>query len=74
MLILAICVLMGHKVTAGRGQGKKSGEGSSRVGNTKKRKNGKVASENSQSEFDSQSLEKLPLGPSDAQRKKEMTQ
>ena len=52
MILLAICVLMGHKVTTDRGWGKKSGEGSSRGKSTEKRKKGQTVGENSQSEFD----------------------
>ena len=66
MLLLLVCVLMGHKVTTGKGWGNKSGEGSSKGGSTEKRKRGKSAGENSQLESDSESSEELPLGPGDA--------
>ena len=47
MMLLAICVLMGHKVTSGRGWDKKSGEGSSRGGgSTQKQKRGKTVGKN----------------------------
>ena len=71
MLLLVVYVLMGHKVTTGRGWGKKSGEGSSRGGSIGKRKGGKAMGEDSQSKSDSESLEEFPPSPSNAQRRKE---
>ena len=62
---------MGYKVTARRGWGKKTGEGSSRRGNSGKRKRGHTVGEELQSESNGKRLEELPLVPSDAQRRKE---
>ena len=63
---LSIYVLTGCKVTTDRGWCKKSGEGSSKGGSTRKRKRGKTMGKNSQLESNSESLEDLPPGPGNA--------